>query len=205
MWYYVDIGDRHKFNHERGGKMYCRECGNQIPDNSIRCPDCDTKTGEGFDFCNYCGQYTTEKMVHCRHCGAKLNTIVPQKVLKERALDIQKRVKFAKKMNKILKFICVGSVALMALLILILVFRPEPSNIPDPRKSDELLRVGNTYYYDSSYVSKEVAEYWAQGRALISYIVCSLFVFIVSLVNKFVWKKKYKKLVVALKEAKNVL
>ena len=185
--------------------MYCRECGNQMPENALKCPECGTRQGEGFDFCNYCGQYTTEKMVHCRHCGAKLNTIVPQKVLKERALDLQKRVKSAKKMNKILKFICVGSVALMALLILILVFRPEPSNIPDPRKSDELLRVGNTYYYDSSYVSKEVAEYWAQGRALISYIVCSLFVFIVSLVNKFVWKKKYKKLVVALKEAKNVL
>ena len=185
--------------------MYCRECGNQIPENALKCPECGTRHGEGFDFCNYCGQYTTEKMVHCRHCGAKLNTIVPQKVLKERALDLQKRVKSAKKMNKILKFICVGSVALMVLLILILVFRPEPSNIPDPRKSDELLRVGNTYYYDSSYVSKEVAEYWTQGRALISYIVCSFFVFIVSLVNKFVWKKKYKKLVVALKEAKNVL
>lgn len=192
-------------NVRKESAMYCRECGNQIPDNSLRCPDCGTKTGEGFDFCNYCGQYTTEKMVHCRHCGAKLNTIVPQKVLKERALDLQKRVKSAKKMNKILKFICVGSVALMVLLILILVFRPEPSNIPDPRKSDELLRVGNTYYYDSSYVSKEVAEYWTQSRALISYIVCSFFVFIVSLVNKFVWKKKYKKLVVALKEAKNVL
>lgn len=202
---YADIRDRHKFNYERGGKMYCRECGNQIQDNLLRCPDCGTKTGEGFDFCNYCGQYTTEKMVHCRHCGAKLNTIVPQKVLKERALDLQKRVKSAKKMNKILKFICVGSIALMVLLILILVFRPEPSNIPDPRKSDELLRVGNTYYYDSSYVSKEVAEYWAQGRALISYIVCSFVAFIVSLVNKLLWKKKYKKLVVALKEAKNVL
>lgn len=50
-----------------------------------------------------------------------------------------------------------------------------------------------------------MAEYWAQGRALISYIVCSFFVFIVSLVNKLIWKKKYKKLVVALKEAKNVL
>ena len=101
---------------------------------------------------------------------------------------------------------CSGKWSSIAIsLILILVFRPEPSNIPDPRKSDELLRVGNTYYYDSSYVSKEVAEYWAQGRALISYIVCSFVMFIISLVSKIAWKKKYKKLVVALKEAKNVL
>ena len=64
---------------------------------------------------------------------------------------------------------------------------------------------GNTYYYDSSYVSDEVVEYWVQGRALIGYIVCSFVVFIVSLVNKLLWKKKYKRLVVALKEAKNVL
>ena len=185
--------------------MYCRECGNQMPENALKCPECGTRRGEGFDFCNHCGEYTTERMEYCRHCGAKLDTIVPQKILKERALDLQKRVKSAKTMNKILKFICVGSVALMVLLILILVLRPEPSNIPSPRKSDELLRVGNTYYYDSSYVSEEVAEYWVQGRALISYIVCSFVVFIVSLVNKLLWKKKYKKLVVALKEAKNVL
>ena len=185
--------------------MYCRECGNLMPENALKCPECGTKQGEGFDFCNYCGEYTTERMEYCRHCGAKLDTIVPQKVLKERALDLQKRVKSAKTMNKILKFICVGSVVLMVLLILILVLRPEPSNIPSPRKSDELLRVGNTYYYDSSYVSDEVVEYWVQGRALIGYIVCSFVVFIVSLVNKLLWKKKYKRIVVALKEAKNVL
>lgn len=185
--------------------MYCRECGNQISDNTLKCPDCGTNAGEGFDFCGNCGQYTTERMVHCRHCGAKLNTIVPKKILKERVMDLQKRVKSAKKINSILKFVCMGSVVVMVLLILVLVLRPQPDSIPDPRKSDEFLRVGNTYYYDSSYISTEVAEYWAQGRALIGYIVCSFVVFISSLVNKLSWKKKYKKLVMALKEAKNVL
>ena len=190
---------------KRGASVYCRECGNQISDNSLKCPECGIKQGEGFEFCNHCGEYTTEKMEYCRHCGAKLYTIVPQKVLKERALNLQKRVKSAKTMNKILKFVCVGSMVLMVLLILILVLRPEPNNIPSIRKSDELLRVGNTYYYDSSYVSDEVAEYWVQGRALIGYIICSFVVFIISLVNKLLWKKKYKRLVIALKEAKNVL
>lgn len=180
--------------------MYCRNCGNEMPENALRCPECGTKRGEGFDYCDNCGQYTTEGMVHCRHCGAKLNTIVPQKVLKERALDLQKRAKSAKKMNSILKFICIGSAVVTVLLILVLVLRPEPSNIPDPRKSDEFLRVGNTYYYDSSYISEEVAEYWAQGRALISYIICSIFIFVVALINKALCKTRYKNLLKALKE-----
>lgn len=185
--------------------MYCRECGNQISDNAMKCTNCGTKAGEGFEFCGNCGQYTTEKMVHCRHCGAKINTIVPQKILKERIIDLQKRMKITKKINNVLKFICTGSLVVMVLLILVLVFRPQPNDIPDPRKADEFLRVGNTYYYDSSYISEEVAEYWAQGRALIAYIICSFSVFIVSFVSKFSWKKKYKKLIMELKEAKNVL
>lgn len=185
--------------------MYCRNCGNEMPDNALKCPDCGTKRGEGIDYCDNCGQYTTEKIVHCRHCGAKLNTIVPQNILKERALDLQKRAKSTKKMDNILKFICISSIVVSVLLILVLVLRPEPNNIPDPRKSDEFLLVGDTYYYDSSYISEEVAEYWAQGRALISYIVCSFFIFIVALVNKVSCKKRYKKILKALKEAKNVL
>lgn len=61
--------------------MYCRECGNQIPENALKCPKCGTRHGERFDFCNYCGQYTTEKMVHLQHLSkshtGKADVIVP--------------------------------------------------------------------------------------------------------------------------------
>lgn len=185
--------------------MYCRECGNQISDNSVSCSKCGTQKGIGVSFCQMCGFHTSEKMEYCLNCGAKLHNVVSPKMKKDRLLDLQKKTKSAKRMNNILKFICVGSVVVAIILILILVLRPEPSNIPDPRKADEFLRVGDTYYYDSSYISQEVAEYWVQGRALISYIICSFFVFIIALVNKLLYKSKYKKLLKALKEAKNVL
>lgn len=185
--------------------MYCRECGNQIPDNSISCNKCGTRKGIGVSFCQMCGFHTSEKMEYCLNCGAKLQNVMSQKMKNTRLAELQKKVKSTKKMNNILKFICIGSAVVTVLLILVLVLRPEPSNIPDPRKSDEFLRVGNTYYYDSSYVSEEVAEYWVQGRALISYIICTVFIFIVTLVNKALCKKKYINLLKALKEAKNVL
>ena len=87
-----------------------------------------------------------------------------------------------------------------------LVLRPQPANIPDARKADEFLKVGNVYYYDSSYVSEEVASYWAQSRAIISYIVCSIFAFIVSIISKIVLQNKYNRLIATIKkEKKNVL
>ena len=185
--------------------MYCRECGNQILNNTFKCANCGTKAGEGFEFCNNCGQLTSEKMKNCRHCGAKLYTIVPQKILKERAVDLQNSAKFVKKIHSVLKFICISSVVATVLLILILVLRPQPDNIPDPRKSDEFLRIGNSYYYDSSYVSADVAEYWAQGRALISSIISTFSCFVVSFIARFSAKKSYKKLLAELEEAKKCI
>lgn len=185
--------------------MYCRTCGNNILENQMSCSKCGTKKGEGVKFCDKCGQHTSEKNEHCKNCGAKLNTVVPKKVLQERAVDLKQSAKKAQKTVNILKYISIGSLVFMVLLILIFVLRPRPENIPDARKADEFTKVGDTYYYDSSYISSDVAEYWAQSRALIGYIICLFFTFVVTQISKLVWKKKYKRLVSSFKEVKNAL
>jgi hypothetical protein len=95
-----------------------------------------------------------------------------------------------------------------------LIFRPEPDNIPDISNvqvtsdayiHDSMTRIGNSYYYDSSYISDDVAEYWIQGRALIGYILISLVTFVVSIIRFNIHKKLYKKTLKEAKEVKNVL
>lgn len=109
--------------------MYCRECGNQISDNSVSCNKCGTRKGVGISFCHVCGFHTSEKMEHCLNCGAKLHNVMSQKMKKTRIAELQKKVKSAKKMNNIFKFICIGSALITGVLIMVLVFRPEPGTV----------------------------------------------------------------------------
>lgn len=194
--------------------MYCRNCGAVINDTDRVCSKCSTKKNEGTKFCQNCGYHTTVKTEFCLNCGAKQRTIVPQKIRNDRIAKLQKQEKLNKKLQKILKFVVVGSAITAVLLILILVLRPQPDNIPDPPNigtlspnsfiHDSFLRVGDTYYYSSD-ISDDVAEYWIQSRKIISYIVVSLIVFFGTFIHLLVEKSRYKKILKALKEAKNVL
>lgn len=88
--------------------MYCRECGNQIPDNSLRCPNCGTKAGEGISYCQNCGNLTSIKTEFCFHCGAKQKNVMTQKMKNARLAELQKKAKFNKTLMKIEKFIVVA-------------------------------------------------------------------------------------------------
>lgn len=197
--------------------MYCRECGNQIPDNSLRCPDCGTKSGEGISYCPNCGNLTSIKTEFCFHCGAKLKNIMTQKMKNERLAELQKKAKFNKTIMNIEKFLAVAGIVVAVVCIAVIVLRPEPNNIPDISSAfsgrtispnanihDSMQRVGNTYYYSSN-ISDEVAEYWVQSRALISYIILGVFTAFVSFIGFLIRKSAYKKIIKAIKEAKNVL
>lgn len=180
--------------------MYCRECGNEISVNTISCSKCGTKRNEGTKFCQNCGYHTTERTEFCRNCGAKQNTIIPQKVKQERVIALQKQAKATKKVQSILRFFVIGSAVATLVLILALVLRPEPNNIPEPPSStslspnsfihDSMQRVGDTYYYSSD-ISDDVAEYWVQSRQIISYIFMAILVFIGTSIDLFVQKSKY--------------
>lgn len=191
--------------------MYCRECGNQIPDSALRCPDCGTKAGEGVSYCQNCGNITSLKTEFCFHCGAKQKNIMTQKMKTERINSLQKQVKFIKRIKSISKFVMIGSILIIALLFAVLVLRKEPENIPEPfaigysegtLSSAYSVKVPSDYMY---YANEEVQEYWMQGRQIFGYIFLFVFVTICSFFSWLIQKIKYKKLLKALKEAKNVL
>lgn len=188
--------------------MYCRNCGEPISESATRCSACNTMKGEGVDYCHNCGGYTTERIDFCRGCGAKLKTIVPQKIKLERYKQIQKQVNACKKVQGILKFFAIGSMVATVVLVMVLVFREQPNNIPDPFYT-YTLEFGEDKIYQPrdymNYADANVQEYWAQGRQLITYIVISFIVFAGTFIDLLIQKSKYKKLLKALKEAKNVL
>lgn len=188
--------------------MYCRNCGESISESAIQCPECNTIKGEGADYCQNCGGYTTERTEFCKHCGAKLRTIVPQKIRMERYNQIQKKVNSCKKRQGILKFFVIGSIIAIVVLIMIFVFREQPNNIPDPFYT-YTLEFGEDKIYQPSdymmYADANVQTYWAQSRQLLSYIAMSFIVFAGTSIDLLIQKSKYKKLLKALKEAKNVL
>lgn len=123
----------------------------------------------------------------------------------DRIAELQKQEKKTKKAKSILKFLMVGSVIATVLLILILVLRPQPDNIPDPFYSYTLEFGADTISQPSDYMhyaDGNVQEYWQQSREIISYIVISLIVFIITFIDLLVQKSRYKKIVKALKGAK---
>lgn len=184
--------------------MYCRECGNQIPDNSLRCPDCGTKAGEGISYCQNCGNLTSIKTEFCFHCGAKQKNIMTQKMKNAQLAELQKRAKFNKKLMKIEKFIAVAGIIIAVILIAVLVLRPEPDNIPEI----SVTKSGYSIYgpnYTSRLANDDVQEYWKQGRELVGNTVLCLFLSISSFIAFLIQKSAYKQNIKAIKEAKNVL
>lgn len=194
--------------------MYCRSCGNEMPATARVCLECNTPRGEGVDYCHNCGYYTSIKTIHCSSCGAKQRTIITPQMKKTKLDEIKKKLRHHQKMMKIGKVISIISVITIVILSLILVFRPEPDNIPDiedvyPYSSlspntyvhDTFTRVGDVYYYDGNMISEEVAEYWVKGRNLIAFIIMAIFTFICSMIDYLLQKNAYKK---TLRKAKEV-
>lgn len=191
--------------------MYCRNCGSEISDNAVSCSTCKTKTGEGINYCANCGFHTNIKTEFCLQCGAKQRTVVSQKMKDDQMNDLKKRVKFHRTMLKISKVITLLSIISIVILVFILVARPVPDNIPDIstvkmspntflHESPYMMRIGDTYYYDTSVISEELANYWIQSRALLSYIITSLFVFFISFIEVIVQRHTYKKILRRIKE-----
>ncbi len=52
--------------------MYCRNCGESIPDNAEICMKCGVPTDKGKNYCPFCGQSTFSEAVMCVSCGAGL-------------------------------------------------------------------------------------------------------------------------------------
>ncbi len=52
--------------------MYCKNCGNQLPEGSNVCPQCGVPVGVGKNFCPNCNNPTDELAVVCVKCGYPL-------------------------------------------------------------------------------------------------------------------------------------
>lgn len=191
--------------------MYCRECGNPLPESAITCPNCGTRKDEGANYCQNCGFHTTEKTDYCLSCGAKQRTIVSQKMKENQMDNLRKSAKFHRTMLKINKVVALLSIISIVILVFILVVRPVPENIPDIstvkmspntyiHESPYMMKIGDTYYYDTSVISEELANYWIQSRTLLSYIILSLFISFVSFIELIIQRCKYKKILRRIKE-----
>lgn len=54
--------------------MYCRECGQIIGNDSLKCTNCGTRKGLGENYCYRCGsRIKSQNIEACEFCGAKLN------------------------------------------------------------------------------------------------------------------------------------
>ena len=52
--------------------MYCRNCGNQIPDQAVVCVQCGVPKGQGSNYCPNCGEKTDPQAAVCIRCGVNL-------------------------------------------------------------------------------------------------------------------------------------
>lgn len=53
--------------------MYCKNCGNEVNQNSLACLNCGTDPNKGSRHCNGCGVETSSDQVICIKCGISLN------------------------------------------------------------------------------------------------------------------------------------
>ena len=59
--------------------MYCRDCGQLISNDSLRCTNCGTKKGLGDNYCYKCGsRIKSHNIGICQFCGAKLNNNITE-------------------------------------------------------------------------------------------------------------------------------
>lgn len=52
--------------------MYCRNCGNQMPDQAVVCVQCGVPKGQGSNYCPNCGEKTDPQAAVCVRCGVNL-------------------------------------------------------------------------------------------------------------------------------------
>lgn len=176
--------------------MYCRGCGNQMPDSSVSCSKCGTRKGEGVKFCQTCGYHTTEQTEFCFNCGDKQRNIITQQMKNQKVIQLQKQAKTEKKFMKIERAIAIIGFLLAVVFVVIMVIRPQPEmtgTVPQPWLSNKVV-----YDYD-------VQVYWKESRELLLYAFMSLLMAVGSVISYFMQKSKYKKILKAIKEAKNVL
>jgi len=158
-----------------------------MPEQAVTCVKCGIKKGEGTNYCQYCGFLTTMKTEYCHRCGAKQITIIPQRIKNEKIENLSKALKANIKAKRVYGWIAVGSLLVAIVIFAYMCLRPAPANIPEFGTAS-MTRVGDTYYYDSSVISDEVAEYWAQGRALLSGILVCFIIFFISLIGFLTYK-----------------
>jgi RNA polymerase subunit RPABC4/transcription elongation factor Spt4 len=54
--------------------VYCRNCGNQVPDNAEICTRCGVRPLNAASYCQNCGVQTAPGQEFCTNCGATLGT-----------------------------------------------------------------------------------------------------------------------------------
>ena len=176
--------------------MYCRDCGYEMNDNDMVCRQCGVKKGEGVDYCHACGYYTTIKTEYCSHCGAKQRTIVTQKMKNTKLQELNKQAKTAKKFMRLEKMFAIIFFTLAIVIFVYSVTRPAPEDY-----SVTIMQgTGTTWHNDPN-----VLFYWKESQEHLVYIIASLGSAFCSFVGYRVEKSKYKKILRAIKEAKNVL
>lgn len=180
--------------------MYCRACGNKINDGEVICTKCGTKKYEGTKFCQECGYHTTVRTKFCSNCGAKQRSIVTQQMKDTHLLELQKLKNSKKKVMKITKSIILLGILTAIVLVIILIVRPTPDNIP----TISSLRISpNTFAHDyMGYADYDVQSYWLQGRKVFKYIALSLYLSISAGITFLATKRQYKKILKSIKEAK---
>ncbi len=159
--------------------MYCRNCGNELSDNAVNCPKCNTPKGQGVNYCLNCGFHTNIRREYCLNCGAKLEKIIPQKVKDEKIKKIKKQVKSRKHSMLVLKSISLCFLLLSLFLFITIQIRPKPANLPET--PSYLVNWGTGSYVELS-PGYEVEKYWMENRTIAEYALLFLFVSIICFV-----------------------
>lgn len=58
--------------------MYCRNCGNSLPNPAANCPTCGVTVGTGTGYCSNCASPTDSTSSFCPHCGVSFQYGAPQ-------------------------------------------------------------------------------------------------------------------------------
>lgn len=55
--------------------MFCRNCGEEVNENAVACPNCGVPPWNEKHYCHECGGKTKENQVVCLNCGISLENI----------------------------------------------------------------------------------------------------------------------------------
>lgn len=176
--------------------MYCRECGNQMPDTMVMCDKCGTKKGEGVRYCQTCGYHTSEQTQFCFNCGAKQRNIITRKMQDAKIAELNKQAKTSRTFMRMEKLCSILFLGLAVAIFIYSVTRPAPEDY-----SISIMQGTGTMWHNDP----NVLFYWKESQEHLVYILTLLGGAFCSFVGFLVEKSRYKKLLKAIKEAKNVL